>query len=659
VENLCTIDFELPHILAAMQSDVVTEEAPTGRPAETQDGRGAPLLPELSSAAQSAQSLEVPVASDALEAQHEVPDPEASLSRARGEAASDGEATREAKLEPPADAPSAVVVDVPHEQASSDDGASESIEAVSSESCESAGTAEIARLHSKFLEASVPMETSSVPVDADAEEAEAAALPGPTELVTPQPVEPAEPAEPAKAERAERAEAVDTTAFTSLSASNLSDLTASPRLAALSGASTSSADEPTTKAAFEGLAESPIAEEERDRGSEPAAPGALSMPGVPDSDRAPEPALPVTAESQGGGCQEAKLPAQAPAPKRSKFHWQGQELEKIRPLSGQPLRVFCGVWNLHGKRAPADISAWVPKRPGHHIYAIGTCECERSAEMSWLWASKARWEQQVADHLGDDYIMAGSHNMSAIHVMVFIHRYLWRYCWDIKTGQVATGFANLLGNKGGTQVALRIGHTSFLFVNAHLAAHQKKMRERTQNLTRILADSPIRHAKVGDGVHDEYDRVFFMGDLNPRLDAKRDEVDEWLAAGNLSNCLERDQLLPLLRDNGDKAKGDHCPGMWPIFEEAPITFPPTYKFDAYTDFYDTSSKRRVPSWTDRILWKRDTCIWSVAYDSVRSLQSSDHRPVFGQFEVSTDLDEREGPPCPERTGLVSSVCCVQ
>ena len=39
------------------------------------------------------------------------------------------------------------------------------------------------------------------------------------------------------------------------------------------------------------------------------------------------------------------------------------------------------------------------------------------------------------------------------------------------------------------------------------------------------------------------------------------------------------------------------------FEEGPITFPPTFKYDPGTDHYDTSTKQRVPSYTDRILFK--------------------------------------------------------
>ena len=32
------------------------------------------------------------------------------------------------------------------------------------------------------------------------------------------------------------------------------------------------------------------------------------------------------------------------------------------------------------------------------------------------------------------------------------------------------------------------------------------------------------------------------------------------------------------------------------FEEAPLNFPPSYKFDKGTSRYDTSEKQRVPAW---------------------------------------------------------------
>lgn len=33
------------------------------------------------------------------------------------------------------------------------------------------------------------------------------------------------------------------------------------------------------------------------------------------------------------------------------------------------------------------------------------------------------------------------------------------------------------------------------------------------------------------------------------------------------------------------------------FEEGPLIFPPTYRYDVGTDSYDTSEKSRIPAWT--------------------------------------------------------------
>jgi hypothetical protein len=69
------------------------------------------------------------------------------------------------------------------------------------------------------------------------------------------------------------------------------------------------------------------------------------------------------------------------------------------------------------------------------------------------------------------------------------------------------------------------------------------------------------------------------------------------------------------------------------YVEHAITFPPTYKFDLNSDDYDTSTKARTPSWTDRILYKSNSDLaWEcLHYSSVAHIKSSDHRPVHAIF----------------------------
>ena len=66
-----------------------------------------------------------------------------------------------------------------------------------------------------------------------------------------------------------------------------------------------------------------------------------------------------------------------------------------------------------------------------------------------------------------------------------------------------------------------------------------------------------------------------------------------------------------------------------------IQFAPTYKFEIGSNEYETELKR-VPSFTDRIIYrnKRLGHIINFQYNCVPEFCTSDHKPVFGLFEVT-------------------------
>jgi len=71
------------------------------------------------------------------------------------------------------------------------------------------------------------------------------------------------------------------------------------------------------------------------------------------------------------------------------------------------------------------------------------------------------------------------------------------------------------------------------------------------------------------------------------------------------------------------------------YDEGPLLFPPTYRYDVGTDIYDTSEKMRIPAWTDRILYRGDQLDLSVY--SRAELKGSDHRPVFAIFRAEVRI----------------------
>uniref|UniRef100_A0A8R1IEM6 SKICH domain-containing protein n=1 Tax=Caenorhabditis japonica TaxID=281687 RepID=A0A8R1IEM6_CAEJA len=69
------------------------------------------------------------------------------------------------------------------------------------------------------------------------------------------------------------------------------------------------------------------------------------------------------------------------------------------------------------------------------------------------------------------------------------------------------------------------------------------------------------------------------------------------------------------------------------FHEQPITFEPTYRVTVGTCEPDG---KRVPSWTDRVLYKGDG-ITGLAYTNNKNAVASDHLPVIAKFSVKAPV----------------------
>ena len=129
--------------------------------------------------------------------------------------------------------------------------------------------------------------------------------------------------------------------------------------------------------------------------------------------------------------------------------------------------------------------------------------------------------------------------------------------------------------------------------------------------------------------------VQMSGDLNYRIDQRRDTVVSSVQQNTFHNLLVHDQLTKEMKTNIRLRS----------FMEGAITFPPTYKYDLHSTEYDTSEKRRIPAWCDRVLWRaRDaTRVEQLHYQRYES-DISDHRPISAGFRVlvkSIQHDSRE------------------
>ncbi|KAL7625538.1 hypothetical protein AAE478_004758 [Parahypoxylon ruwenzoriense] len=240
-----------------------------------------------------------------------------------------------------------------------------------------------------------------------------------------------------------------------------------------------------------------------------------------------------------------------------------------------------------------------------------------------------------ADHL---YHLLHTATLVGLFTCIFVKSNLRDRIRNISSAEVKRGMGGLHGNKGAIIVRFMVDDTSLCFINCHLAAGQSQASHRHNDIAAIMEsallpaerDPSVRidsYVGGGDGTMVlDHELCLLNGDLNYRIDTmSRDTVVIAVKQNNLAKLLERDQLLVARRRNPTfKLRA---------FEEMPIEFAPTYKYDVGTDTYDTSEKKRSPAWCDRLLHRGSGRIRQLDYRR-HEVRVSDHRPVTGQFRFT-------------------------
>ncbi|KAI0536718.1 Endonuclease/exonuclease/phosphatase [Xylaria digitata] len=240
-----------------------------------------------------------------------------------------------------------------------------------------------------------------------------------------------------------------------------------------------------------------------------------------------------------------------------------------------------------------------------------------------------------ADHL---YHLLHTATLVGLFTCIFVKSTLRDRITNLSSADVKRGMGGLHGNKGAIVVRFMVDDTSLCFINCHLAAGQSHANSRHNDIAAILDSSilpvePNPSVRIdsyiggGDGsMIMDHELCLLNGDLNYRIDTmSRDTVVYAVKANNLAKLLERDQLLVARRRNPAFRLR--------AFEEMPIQFAPTYKYDVGTDNYDTSEKKRSPAWCDRLLHRGSGRIQQLDYRR-HEVRVSDHRPVTGRFKFT-------------------------
>ncbi|XP_062329282.1 inositol polyphosphate 5-phosphatase Ka isoform X2 [Osmerus eperlanus] len=268
-------------------------------------------------------------------------------------------------------------------------------------------------------------------------------------------------------------------------------------------------------------------------------------------------------------------------------------------------RLHMVTWNVASADPPDDVSSLLhlnsPKSPD--LYVIGLQEVYAAPHrfVSDL-AFDDSWSHLFMSTLGGrGYMKVSSIRMQGLLLLFFSKVIHIPFIKDVQATYTRTGIFGYWGNKGGVSIRLSFYGHMICFLNCHLAAHMQYATERVDEFEYIL-DRQTFHAKKTPCILD-HKLVFWLGDLNFRIqDHGMHFLRSCINSQSFNLLWSKDQLTmmklkePLLQE----------------FEEGPLDFQPTFKFDRLSDNYDSrpygtwfalDGKKRKPAWTDRILWR--------------------------------------------------------
>lgn len=299
--------------------------------------------------------------------------------------------------------------------------------------------------------------------------------------------------------------------------------------------------------------------------------------------------------------------------------WTDKPLDTIK--TPNKLKIFTLTWNMHGTFPPNNLNSLLPTAHSHHIIAISSQECLRSISKSFLYSSKKAWEDHLSQKLDQNYSFLASGSLGSIHLIIFASKLIACQLSVPVVQKVKTGFGNVLSNKGAVGIKFYVGNTSLLFVSCHLTSGQDKVRQRNEDFRRI--ERKLLREWGEEPGSELVDACIYMGDLNYRVNGRKEDVEYLISVGLLAPLRIGDQLWYQMLKNK----------IFSGFSEGFLDFAPTFKFNAGSSEYDTSQKNRIPSWTDRIIYKSRNILKLINYDSINSTFNSDHRPVYAQFTL--------------------------
>ena len=286
--------------------------------------------------------------------------------------------------------------------------------------------------------------------------------------------------------------------------------------------------------------------------------------------------------------------------------------------------------------------------------------------------------------------------MVGIFFLIFVKTSEAKNIENMKKSVIKAGFMKTLGNKGYILCEFKYKDKTFAFGSGHLTAgeNEKKYKDRTNLLIDILTRKNDKNSKKL--YENDFYFLFGDMNFRVKIDRKEFfDIYEKIKDTNIKNRISDDSFMTnrkllyyyfqkynmIINSNNNRKNktiekkdvyslksfkpfkelnnifsknkrrlgelkykyyffkehmaNDELNGLKEslssyMVAENPINFLPTYKYAKGAKYYDIN--KRVPAWTDRILYKNSENIKCIKYNRI-NIKISDHRPVYGLFEI--------------------------
>ncbi|KAI6233008.1 IPPc domain-containing protein [Aphelenchoides fujianensis] len=321
-----------------------------------------------------------------------------------------------------------------------------------------------------------------------------------------------------------------------------------------------------------------------------------------------------------------------------------------RFCSYHPASIYVSTFNVNGRHPPEYLGNWLHLDTSNFpdFIAIGLQEMDLALGQYVVDNSNKHheWLFVLNRSLPNFYEHVESIRLIGIFLVLYRRSTSRFQISEVSKAVVPTGFLKF-GNKGGVGISLQINDSSVCFINSHLAAGNGELARRNQvrpslsfhfilfRLRDFRDISQMQFLPNAKGIYD-HDAVIWLGDLNYRLNVPLplEEIVAKCDRGDHRSLFHLDQLREQQREKT----------AFYGFRENDPTFKPTYKYDVGTSNWDSSEKRRVPAWCDRILyWTRDKNVRmrQCTYTSCADVVFSDHKPVTSLLKLEVKKIDKQ------------------